>query len=175
MTEKTGSEILGTVNHMKKKGTFWVVVFGLIAGLILLIMGGGDLFSGERENDVEESVENEIDALEYKAYIESEIREICKSISGVDEAYVCVRIDGSAEKVYATDKQYGSGSEREEYVIIGSGSNARPLYLGESLPEIIGIGVILKGNNVAGKKSSLEAMLSAAYGVPQNRVWVEIN
>lgn len=175
MTEKTGSEIVGTVNYMKKKGTFWVVAFGLIAGLILLIMGGGGLFENDSKEESDESIEDEISAFEYKAYIEEEIRRICKSVSGVDEVYVCVRLKGGAGRVYATDKQYGSGGEREEYVIIGSGSGAKPLYLYQSLPEILGIGVIIKGNNVSGKKSSIEAMLSAAYGVPQNKVWVEIN
>ena len=176
MTGSAGSEIVGTVSHMKKKGTLWVVIFGLIAGLILLIMGGGGFFSGDGDGGDEEVDDSEVvDAFEYKSYLEGEIREVCRNLCGTSEVYVCVRVGGSGERVYAKDKQYSSGGEREEYVIIGSGSNAKPLYLGESLPEILGIGVVIKGNNLAGKKSSLEAMLSSAYGVPQNRVWVEIN
>ena len=176
MTGSAGSEIVGTVSHMKKKGTLWVVIFGLIAGLILLIMGGGGFFSGDGDGGDEEVDDSEVvDAFEYKSYLEGEIREVCRNFCSTNEVYVCVRVGGSGERVYAKDKQYSSGGEREEYVIIGSGSNAKPLYLGESLPEILGIGVVIKGNNLAGKKSSLEAMLSSAYGVPQNRVWVEIN
>ena len=175
MTNSTGNEIVGTVNHMKKKGTLWVVIFGLVAGLILLIMGGGDFFGGDDEDTQNESEVRGIDAFEYKAYLQEEIRDMCKSFMGADSVYVSVRVGGSGEKVYAKDKQYSSSGEREEYVIIGSGSGAKPLYLGESLPEILGIGVIVKGNNLSGKKSSLEAMLASAYGVPQNRVWVEIN
>lgn len=176
MTGSAGSELVGTVSHMKKKGTLWVVIFGLIAGLILLIMGGGTFFGEDVDDSAEESHDGDVvDAFEYKAYLENEIKEICKKNCAASDVYVCVRVGGSGKRVYATDKQYSGGSEREEYVIIGSGSGARPLYLGESLPEILGIGVVIRGNNAQGKKSSLEALLSSAYGVPQNRVWVEIN
>ena len=137
MTGSAGSEIVGTVSHMKKKGTLWVVIFGLIAGLILLIMGGGGFFSGDGDGGDEEVDDSEVvDAFEYKSYLEGEIREVCRNLCGTNEVYVCVRVGGSGERVYAKDKQYSSGGEREEYVIIGSGSNAKPLYLGESLPII---------------------------------------
>ena len=172
---KSGSEIAGTVEHMKKNGVFGIVIFGLIAGLILLLMGAGSLFNKDDEISSDDSITEDIDAMEYKNQIESEIRDMCKSFMGADSVYVCVRVDGSGERVYAKDKQYSSGSDREEYVIIGSGSSAYPLYLGQDLPEILGIGVIIKGNNVSGGKSRLEALIAAAYGVPQNRVCVEIN
>ena len=172
---KSGSEIAGTVEHMKKNGVFGIVIFGLIAGLILLLMGAGSLFNKDDEISSDDSITEDIDAMEYKNQIESEIRDMCKSFMGADSVYVCVRVDGSGERVYAKDKQYSSGSDREDYVIIGSGSSAYPLYLGQDLPEILGIGVIIKGNNVSGGKSRLEALIAAAYGVPQNRVCVEIN
>ena len=172
---RSGSEIAGTVEHMKKNGIFGVVIFGLIGGLILLLMGAGSFFGKDDEISSDEHIIEDIDAMEYKKQIEGEIRDMCKSFMGVDNVYVCVRVDGSGERVYAKDKQYSSGTDREEYVIIGSGSGAYPLYLGQDLPEILGIGVIIKGNNVSGGKSRLEALISSAYGVPQNRVCVEIN
>lgn len=175
MSQKTGSELVGTVNHMKKNGTFFVVIFGLIAGLILLILGGGSFFDkDDSKNDSSEDV-SEIDALEYKAKIESEIKSLCMQLSGVSNAFVCVRVNSGGEKIYATNTQNVSGADREEYVIIGNGSNAEPLYLGEKLPDICGIGVILKGNNISSYKNQLEAMLSAAYSIPLTKVYVQIN
>lgn len=175
MSQKTGSEIVGTVNHMKKNGTFFVVIFGLIAGLILLIMGGGSFFDGEEENnDVNADIGN-TDALEYKTETENEIKSLCMQLSGVSDAFVCVRVNSGGEKIYATNTQSINGADREEYVIIGSGSNAEPLYLGQKLPEICGIGVILKGNNISSYKNQLEAMLSAAYSIPLTKVYVQIN
>ena len=76
--QNTGSEIIGTVNHMKKSGTFWVVMFGLIAGLILLIIGGGSFFDGDDNDDGVSSEEiADIDAFEYKAMLEGEIVNMC--------------------------------------------------------------------------------------------------
>lgn len=174
--QNTGSEIIGTVNHMKKNGTFWVVMFGLIAGLILLIIGGGSFFDGDDNDDGVSSEEiADIDAFEYKAMLEGEIVNMCKGFSGVDGAYAFVRVGGGGERIYATDKQYSNGGEREEYVIIGSGSSSHPLYLGQSLPEILGIGVIVWGDSNKISKSAIESMLSSAYGVAQNKVCVQIN
>ena len=175
MSQKRGGEIVGTVNHMKKNGTFYVVIFGLIAGLILLILGGGDFFDKEDTEIQSYDSINKIDTFEYQAKIESEIKNMCLQLSGVSDAYVCVRVDGGAERIYAKNTQKISGSDKEEYVIIGSGSNAEPLYIGDKLPEICGIGVILKGNNVSSYKNQLEALLSAAYSIPLTKVYVQIN
>lgn len=175
MSQKTGSEIIGTVNHMKKNGTFFVVIFGLIAGFILLVLGKGSLFDKDDiQNDTAENI-SRTDVFEYKSRIQDEIKELCLQLSGVSDAFVCVRINGGGEIVYATNTQNTNGTDREEYVIIGSGSNAEPLYLGERLPEICGIGVILTGNNISSYKNQLEAMLSAAYSVPLTKVYVQIN
>lgn len=175
MSQKTGSELVGTINHMKKNGTFLVVIFGLLAGLILLILGGGGLFEKEDAKSVTDDDSSSDRALQYKSKIEGEIKELCMQLSGVSDAFVCVRIDSGGERIYATNTQNISGAEREEYVIIGSGSNAEPLYLGERLPDVCGIGVILKGNNISSYKNQLEAMLSAAYSIPLTKVYVQIN
>lgn len=175
MSQKTGSELVGTVSHMKKNGTFWVMIFGLVAGFILLILGGGSFWGKEESQNNSAQDTYTLDALEYKAALEGEIRNICIELAGVSDALVCVRVNSGGEKMYAKNTQNINGADREEYVIIGSGSNAEPLYLGEKLPDICGIGVILKGNNISSYKSQLEAMLSAAYGVPQNKVYVQIN
>lgn len=171
--QAASSEMMGTVKHMKKNGVFYIVIFCVIAGLILLFMGGGGYFD-EKKEDVSESKEK-IDMFEYKSFLEGEIKKLCLEFSGVTDAYVIVKLHDSGEDVYAKDKQYSNGSEREEYVIIGSGSSGKPIYLYSELPKISGIGVILKGNNIGYIKSSLEGMLSSSYGIAQNKVWVEIN
>lgn len=175
MPQRTGKEIIGTVDHMKKNGTFWLVIFGLFAGLIMIFIGSGSFFERDDENQETSDIDYEMDAYTYKASVESEISAMCRKLSGVNDVFVCVSISGTCERIYATDKQKSSGNDREEYVIIGSGSDARPLYIGQKMPDISGIGVILTGNNISGLKSQLESMLSSSYGVPMNKVWVQIN
>lgn len=175
MPQRTGKEIMGTVDHMKKNGTFWIVIFGLLAGLIMLFIGSGSFFEHDGEKQEASDTDIEVDAYTYKASLEGEIGAMCKKLSGVNDVFVCVSIGSTCERIYATDKQRVSGIDREEYVIIGSGSDARPLYIGQRMPEISGIGVILTGNNISGLKSQLESMISSSYGVPMNKVWVQIN
>ena len=98
------------------------------------------------------------------------MKKICESVSGVECIGVVVSFDGVGESMYATNLQKGS-SERVEYVVIGSGSGSHALYLGESLPEISGIGVVCRLGG-EGKRSEIISLLSAAYGLSMTRIYV---
>ena len=93
------------------------------------------------------------------------------SVRGVKSVSAVVYFDGVGESVYAVNIQSGN-SEKTEYVVIGSGSNAHALYLGESLPRLVGIGVVCDTGGNVGVKNELAALLSAAYGLPLTRVHV---
>ena len=73
--------------------------------------------------------------------------------------------------MYAQNTQFGS-SEKSEYVIIGSGSNAHALYLGESLPRISGIGVVCDTDGNGDKRNELMLLLSSIYGLSLTRVYI---
>jgi hypothetical protein len=57
-------------------------------------------------------------------------------------------------------------------VIIGSGSSAHALYLGESLPKLSGIGVVCNTGGSTEKRNELLLLLSNAYGLPMTRIYV---
>ena len=172
MTNETGNTALGAVNHMKKKGILKIVIIGFALGIILLLVGS--FFFKDKEEKVDESgqtVSSKENFLDYKQGMRKEIEEICLEIQGVKSARVVVFFDGVGESIYARNFQSGS-TEKQEYVIIGSGSGAHALYIGESLPPLSGIGVVCDTGGNDGLKNEIAALLAATYGLPLTRVYV---
>ena len=168
-----GSDVVGVVNYMKKKGSFKVVAIGFIIGLALLLIGSLALGDGEEGGgEVSADVESSYEAfLEYKSALRQEIEGACLSVRGVRSAHAVVFFDGIGESIYAQNTQSGN-TEKNEYVIIGSGSSSHALYLGESLPPLSGIGVICETGGSDAVKNEIAALLSAAYGLPLTRIYI---
>lgn len=172
MADHTGIEAVQVVNHMKKKGSFKIIILGFIIGVALLLIGGFALPSEKKSAEKTDDVKNTYEEfLAYKETVRCEIEELCMSVSGVKDVDAVVFFDGLGESIYATNTQSGN-NEKTEYVIIGSGSNAHALYLGESLPNLVGIGVVCDTGDNVGVKNELAALLAAAYGLPLTRVRV---
>ena len=172
MADNTGIEPSGVINHMKKKGSLKIIIFGLILGVALLFVGGFVLPDGESKSNKEIESEGERYAFfEYKEEIRREIEKICLSVHGVKSVSAVVCFDGVGESIYAVNLQSGN-SEKTEYVVIGSGSNAHALYLGESLPKLSGIGVVCNTGGDEAKRNEILCLLSSAYGLPMTRIYV---
>ena len=169
-------DIVGTVAHMKKNGSLKFLIIALSIGAILFLVGGIVLGDGEKgkENVDEEKREELVGFFEYKAMLEEEIEKTCSSVSGVDNVSAVVFFSEVGGSIYAQNNQSGgaTGNEKNEYVIIGSGSNAHALYLGESLPRLSGIGVVCDTGGDLTKRNEILALLSAAYGLPMTRIYV---
>ena len=168
-----GNEIVGVVNHMKKKGSLKTVIIGAIVGLSLLLFGSF-AFTGKENTVPESQADTSVSYtafLEYKERIREEIETACLSVRGVKKAHAVVFFDGIGESIYAQNTQSGN-TDKNEYVIIGSGSNSHALYLGESLPQLAGIGVVCETGGSDAIKNELAALLSAAYGLPLTRIYV---
>ncbi len=168
-------DVLGTVAHMKKRGTLKYFLIALTAGAMLLIIGSFFLPDTERETKDDSEVQGEalIGFFEYKALLEGEIESICLGVSGVEGVDAVVFFSDVGGSLYAQNTQSGSASsDKSEYVIIGSGSNAHALYLGESLPKLSGIGVVCRTGNDLTKRNEILALLSSAYGLPMTRIYV---
>ena len=173
MSQGTSVEIGNVVGHMKKKGSFKILVILLLVGALLFFIGGLGLF----KDDGTDSAGQEGDGEKYESFyaykqlLEGEIKAICESVSGVTNARVVVFFDGVGESVYAQNVQEG-GSNKSEYVIIGSGSSSHALYLGEALPEISGIGVVCSTGGSLQAKNELCSLLAATYGLSMTRIYV---
>ncbi|MBQ9773187.1 MAG: hypothetical protein IJW30_00810 [Clostridia bacterium] len=148
-------------------GKLWLIVIGAAVGILLLLFGG----SSEKEEAVVQSEPYNLSTDElviYQNYLESEIRSLCESVSGVSNITVAVTLSGSFESVYATEWK----DENEEYVIIGSGSSAQALYLTRSAPKIAGIGIVCRGGGSERVRNELIPLLAASFHVSSNRIYI---
>ena len=172
MANVNGIEAAGLMGHMKKKGSLKIIIIGLILGVGLLTVGGIFLSDGKKDSGEkkEESVIT-VSFAEYKESVRLEIEDICLRVAGVNSARAVVFFDGLGGSIYAQNTQSGS-VEKNEYVIIGSGSSSHALYLGESLPRLSGIGVVCDTGGDPHLKNELAALLAAAYGLPLTRIYI---
>jgi len=160
---------------MKKNGTLKLLIIALSVGVVLLIIGS--FAFPNKENPTTDISDNDgtelIGFFEYKEMLEKEIESICLGVSGVKQVDAVVFFSEVGGSLYAQNTQSGgSGTDKNEYVIIGSGSNAHALYLGESLPTLSGIGVVCDTGGDLTKRNEILALLSSAYGLPMTRIYV---
>lgn len=141
---------------------------GALIGILLLLFGGN--IDKKQTNDTlpltSQTPQEELEA--YQIYLEGRVRTLCQSVEGVDNVTVAVTLSGNFQEIYATEFIDGN----EEYVIIGSGSSASALYLSRNAPEIAGIGVVCRGGGNTDVRQELLSLLSAAFRVPANRIYI---
>ena len=138
-----------------------------VLGILLILFGS----SGKKvqQNNEEKTYSTATDELViYQDYLETRIKHLCESVSGVRNVTVVVTLSGSFESVYATEWPDGN----EEYVILGSGSSASPIYLSRSAPEIAGIGIVCSGGSNDHIRRELISLLSATFHISSNRIYI---
>lgn len=160
---------------MKKSGKLAVAVAAVLLGALLLI-GGNTLF-GKKGVDKSPS-ESPADGVvtrtteEYRADLEARMEAICARVTGVGAVEVIVTLEGGYEYVYATDKKVTVGGESTSYITVGSGDEESLVYITERLPPILGIGVVCTGGMDPAVRREVTALLSAAFGVGSNKIYV---
>ena len=141
---------------------------GALIGILLLLLSGNGSKSQADEalQSTDITAQEELEA--YQLYLEGRVRALCQSVDGVDNVTVTVTLSGCFEEVYATEWIDGN----EEYVVVGSGSSAAPLYLSRNAPEIAGIGIVCRGGGNTDVRRELLSLISAAFHVPANRIYI---
>ena len=146
-----------------------LILAGAALGILLLLLGSGDFFSDPDESTSQPTQPSPQEELEqYQSYLEGRVRTLCESVSGVSGVTVAVTLSGNFEDIYATELIDGN----EEYVIVGSGSNASALYISRLAPEIAGIGVVCRGGGNSDVRQELTSLICAAFHIPSNRVYI---
>ena len=160
------------MRSMKKSGKLAVAILLLAAGALLLLFGNR-VGKDKSANLSDRPAEAEHPTVEeYRAELESRMEAICSRVAGVGQVEVVVTLDGGFSYVYATDKKTASGGETVSYVTVGSGDKESPVYLTEKPPAIVGIGVVCTGGMDATVRREVTALLSAAFGVGSNKIYV---
>lgn len=153
-----------------------LIILGAVVGVGLLIFGSGLSGKTEKENADEEQTQV-YDEKEYEREVTEKIRQICSRVRGAGEVSVAITLNGSFKALYAQDVQSGTssgggGSHKSEYVLTGSGSSEKAVLIGYSPPEIKGVGIVCEGGNDAGVRAEIISLVSAAFGVPTNKIYV---
>lgn len=148
---------------------FWIILGGALLGIFLLLYGGGAFRSdGSGDSKKEEGTLAENELILYQAHLEERIRTLCESVAGVSNVTVFVTLERGYETVYATEEGEGG----KEYVILGSGSSSNALPLAKEPPKVCGIGIVCRGGGNASVRRELTALLSAAFRLSSNRIYV---
>ena len=149
-------EMKSKLSSLMSGGKLWIVALAAGLGVLLLTLGG----SGS-----DKPASESLSAERYAAALESDIAELCNSVSGVSGVTVAVSLSGGIEYVYATDS-------RGDPVTVGGGSSAAGLVVRQKMPEIAGVGIVCRGGGDPDVQRRLVSLIGAAYGVSSNRIFV---
>ena len=138
-----------------------------VLGILLILFGSSTKTAEKTSTETPYSTSTD-ELVIYQDYLEKRIKTLCESVSGVRNVTVVVTLSGSFESVYATEWPDGN----EEYVILGSGSSASPIYLSRSAPEIAGIGIVCSGGANDHIRRELISLLSATFHISSNRIYI---
>ena len=137
--------------------------FLLLAGLGALLIVGSSLLGTLGSRKAEETAFTDVGF--YTEYLEKRITELCRSLEGVAEAQVFLTLDCSSEYVYQED-----GSS--DFLILSDASGEQAVMLCEIYPKVRGIAVVCTGGDLPRVKETVTELLSAALGLPSNRIRV---
>ncbi len=156
----------------KNKWKIIIPVLGAIIGILLLLIGSLDSSKKDKSNEGNPSLGESPDANAYARTCEEQIRSLCSSVSGVGSVHVVVSLKGGYRTVYAADSQSVSGGYKNEMVLIGSGASQKAVAVGYENPEIAGIGIVCSGGNDPQIQQNLIQLVSAAFCVSSNKIFV---
>jgi len=139
-------------------------------GLLLLLYGGG-YFTGDEES-VKSYTGDSVALIEYTKALEDSIRQLCSGVSGVSNVSVAVTLENGFEYVYAADSEVRNGESEYTYITVGSGSREGTVYITEKPPKIGGVGVVCRGGDDPAVQRKLISLISAAYNVPSNKIYI---
>ncbi|MBO5845830.1 MAG: hypothetical protein J6Q77_04210 [Clostridia bacterium] len=163
-------------NEEKGRGKSLKIILlflGAALGLFLIIYGGNaDGSGGSEVKESEDLSIDEMDAERYARESEERIAELCRRVRGAGEVKVFVTLSCGYTAVYAQNSQSSASGYKNEFVITGSGSSERPLLVGYSVPQISGIGIVCTGGGNASVRQEMISLVSAAYGVSSNKIYV---
>ncbi len=147
------------------------IIFGAVGIFIVLFFGNLD--REEKTNNVSTS---DGDIYAYTESLETKIRELCEAVEGVSHVSVVITLEGGFEYEYAKNIEYGRNSygdeRREEYLVIGSGSNEKCVILRQKLPDIAGVGIVCRGGGSDGVREELIMLVSSVLNVGANKIYI---
>ena len=153
-----------------KKISLLILLLLIIAALLIVLDFHADKEKTERSDLYENA--NNFDFQSYISNIENKIKNMTEEITG-SEASVSIGLKNGGEYIYAYDFSESNSSKKSEYVVVKDNKNNNSLVLiGYSLPEINGVAIVCKGGDKANIKLKITNMVSTAFNIPTNKIFV---
>jgi len=125
----------GFLDKMKQSKGTWLLVIGVIAGLLLVFVGNGEESAATPVEDLTASGFSETD--DYITTLELRVSRLLEAMDGVSGVSVILLPDITGETVYAQNGRYEGGTMTErEYVL--PIRTASPWWCGWSIPSSAG-------------------------------------
>jgi len=150
----------------KRKWALPLIALCAFLGVMLMLFGGG-----EEKTETDGGLES-LDPDIYAERVEKQVEELCNRIDGVSGTYAVVALKGGYRALYACDVQSGSSNKKNQTVLVGSGSREQGLLIGYENPEISGIGIVCSGGDDYNIRKDIITMVSSAFGLPSNKIFV---
>lgn len=159
--------------------------FLLIAGLAGILLIALSSFTGNKEKAAKKQASSGISAEEYKAELESGVREIVKGITGDKSATVVVTLESGIKYSYA-DTNEGSSADKTESNSKSTSSENKQSYItvktadgGEQallvtaeMPEVRGVAVVCRGGDDELINEKIKNAVTAALNITSKRVYI---
>lgn len=157
-------EKLKRVTSNKK---IWIIVVGLAVGLGLITWGSG-VTSVDSESEKE--VKKEMSEISYADKMEEKLEGFLGSIDEIESVRVFLTYDGGNEYEYAEKGKNGEGAA--DYLIIKNDDGEEAAIIKEIYPKIRGVAIVCTGGNSPTVKEKVTELVSAALGIPTNKISV---
>ena len=168
---------MSEIIKFEKKNSLKIILPLLVAvGIILMLVGGA---LGKKEDEelsaAYAALPTEMDADAFAESVRRRVIDICSSISGAGKVDAVVTLGGGYRAIYASNVQGSGATYKSETVLTGSGNSERALIVGYETPKIVGIGIVCEGGDDPALRQSVISLVSAAFDVPTNRIYVASN
>lgn len=165
------SEIkLNVINRLRQdKKLLFIILLGLAGMLLILLSGTGEKKTAETDN-------NEAEIVDVQQRTEKKLVALLESVKGAGKVKVMVTVDSLEEKIYAVNTETESRADEhsftDEYVIVEESGDDGGLVIRVTAPVIRGVGITCEGAASAEVREEIIRLVSAALGIPVNRIWV---
>ena len=161
----------GILAQLKGNPKLFLILPLLVIGVILILFGNW----GEKKEDNRRALagSNEMTLCEYSEMLERQITELCSTVEGVGNVSVAVSFASDFEYVYAQNKTEESGGKNQSnYLTVGNGASEGTVSLTRLPPKLSGVGIVCTGGGDIRVENELVCLISAAYGINSNRIYV---
>ena len=131
-------------------------------GILLLVFSSYITLPVVKEKN---SYTDDTDVRFYTSYLEERIGELCRSVDGITEAVVFLTLDCSSEYVY-------SENSPSDFLILSGTDGEQAVLLYEIYPQVRGVAVVCTGGELPRVQETITELLSAALGLPSNKIKV---